>query len=156
MKMRTLAPSDYSPILSVVDSWWGRPVSSSLPRLFFDHFYATSLVASLPDEPLAGFLIGFLSPSVPTDAYIHFVGVSPSARGTGIGRSLYAAFFSLADAQGRSQVSAITSVVNSGSIAFHRRLGFSVSDPIAGYDGPGKDMVKFTRPLRGPLAAADA
>jgi ribosomal protein S18 acetylase RimI-like enzyme len=147
VKLRTLAPSDYSPIISIVDDWWGRPISSSLSRLFFDHFFATSFVASLPSEPLAGFLVGFLSPSVPTDAYIHFVGVSPSARGSGVGRSLYSAFFELASSAGRTRVSAITSVVNSGSIAFHKRMGFSVSEPFAGYDGPGKDMVKFTRPL---------
>ena len=147
MKLRTLNPADYSAIVSLVDTWWGRPIASSLPRLFFDHFYATSFVASLASEPLAGFLVGFLSPSEPADAYIHFVGVSPSARGCGVGRSLYSAFFSLASDAGRTRVCAITSVVNSGSIAFHRRMGFAVSDPILGYDGPGKDMVKFTRPL---------
>lgn len=147
MNLRTLAPSDYEPVVSVVDEWWGRPISGALPRLFFDHFYATSFVASSADLPLAGFLVGFFSPSVPADAYIHFVGVSPAARGTGLGRTLYEAFFALATADGRTHVSAITSVVNSGSIAFHRAMGFSVSAPRPDYDGPGKDMVKFTRPL---------
>ena len=46
MKLRTLAPDDYEPIVSVVDSWWGRPIAGSLPRLFFDHFHTTSFVAS--------------------------------------------------------------------------------------------------------------
>jgi ribosomal protein S18 acetylase RimI-like enzyme len=147
MNLRTLAPSDYEPVVSVVDEWWGRPVSGALPRLFFDHFYATSFLATSPDSALAGFLVGFLSPSVPSDAYIHFVGVSPAVRGSGLGRTLYEAFFALAASDGRTRVSAITAVVNSGSIAFHRALGFSVSPPRPSYDGPGKDMVKFTRPL---------
>lgn len=149
MKLRSLTPDDYEPILSVVDSWWGRPIAGSLPRLFFDHFHSTSFVAATPTLPLAGFLVGFLSPSVPTDAYIHFVGVGPSLRGCGLGRTLYSAFFSLAACAGRTRVTAITSVVNSGSIAFHQAMGFSVSPPRIGYDGPGKDMVKFTRPLSG-------
>jgi predicted GNAT superfamily acetyltransferase len=69
-------------------------------------------------------------------------------RGGGLGRTLYAAFFALAASAGRTQVTAITSVVNSGSIAFHRAMGFSVSPPRIGYGGPGKDMVKFTRGLQ--------
>jgi ribosomal protein S18 acetylase RimI-like enzyme len=147
MKLRPLTPDDYEPILSVVDEWWGRPIAASLPRLFFDHFHTTSFIASAENIPLAGFLVGFLSPSLPTDAYIHFVGVSPEARGAGTGRLLYDAFFALAQADGRTRVTAITSVVNAGSIAFHQAMGFSVSDPRIAYDGPGKDMVKFSRPL---------
>jgi hypothetical protein len=41
----------------------------------------------------------------------------------------------------------VTSPVNVGSIAFHRSLGFSVSDPVADYDGPGADRVVFSRSL---------
>jgi L-amino acid N-acyltransferase YncA len=44
-------------------------------------------------------------------------------------------------------VSAVTAPVNSGSIAFHRAMGFSVTGPIAGYDGPGRDLVRFERAL---------
>jgi hypothetical protein len=32
---------------------------------------------------MSGFLIGFMSPSEPDEAYIHFVGVSPGARASG-------------------------------------------------------------------------
>lgn len=149
MKLRSLTPDDYEPILSVVDAWWGRPIAGSLPRLFFDHFHTTSFVASTDAVPLAGFLVGFLSPSVITDAYIHFVGVSPDARGEGVGRRLYEAFFDLAAADGRTRVTAITATVNERSIAFHRAMGFAVSEPIVAYDGPGKDMVKFSRALSG-------
>lgn len=147
MKLRTLTPGDYEPIVSIVDTWWGRPIAGSLPRLFFDHFHATSFVASIDETPLAGFLVGFLSPSILDEAYIHFVGVSPQARGTGVGRFLYESFFALAQAEKRTRVTAITSVVNAGSIAFHRAMGFAVSAPKTAYNGPGTDMVKFTRPL---------
>ncbi|MFI7699015.1 GNAT family N-acetyltransferase [Nonomuraea sp. NPDC049480] len=131
---------------AVVDGWWGRPVLGSLPRLFLDHFHRTSMVAEGPDG-MAGFLIGFLSPSAADEAYIHFVGVSPAARGAGLGRTLYEHFFVLARAHDRRVVKAITSPVNEASIAFHRRMGFTVTGPISDYNGPGAHLVTFERPL---------
>ena len=115
-----------------------------MPRLFLDHFHSTSLVVELDGQP-AGFLIGFVSPSVPNVAYIHFVGVDPAHRAKSLGRQLYRRFFESARTQGCSQVWAITNAVNEGSIAFHHRLGFEVSDPIDGYDRPGVAHVRFSR-----------
>lgn len=123
-----------------------RPVLGALPRLFLDHFHRTSLVI---DEPagLPGFLVGILSPSEPQQAYIHFAGVAPHARRLGLAELLYDTFFALARADGRTTVSAVTAPVNTGSIAFHRALGFSVTGPLAGYNGPGRDLVRFERAL---------
>ena len=117
-----------------------------LPRLFLDHFHATSTVAEAGDD-LAGFLIGFLSPSLPGAAYIHFVGVHPDRRGDGLARTLYERFFALAAANGRTVVRAVTAPVNAPSIAFHTAMGFTVTGPIPGYDGPGDVKVRFERPL---------
>ncbi|MFC7583277.1 GNAT family N-acetyltransferase [Nonomuraea antimicrobica] len=130
----------------MLDDWWGRPVSLALPRLFLDHFHRTSLIAEGPDG-LAGFLIGFPSPSLADEAYIHFVGVSPGARQGGLARTLYERFFDLARADGRRVVRAVTAPVNETSIAFHRRLGFTVGDPVPGYNGPGTSLVTFAREL---------
>ena len=146
MKIRTARPGDYDAIAAVVDDWWGRPVLPALPRLFLDHFYRTSFVADGPDGP-AGFLIGFLSPSEPDRAYIHFAGVAPAVRGEGLARRLYTGFFALASADGRQVVGAITAPANTASIAFHRAMGFSVTGPVTGYAGPGRDYVLFERPL---------
>ena len=143
---RRAVPDDYDWIVDVVDDWWGRPVASALPRLFLDHFHSTSLVAEVSGEPV-GFLVGLLSPSRPEAAYIHFVGIDPGMRGRSIGRDLYERFFAEARAAGRSEVSAVTSPVNAPSIAFHRRMGFAVSDPVEGYDGPGSARVTFRRQL---------
>lgn len=139
--------ADYDEIIAVVDDWWGRTVAGSLPRLFLDHFNRTSLVARDHDGVLTGFLIGVLSPSQPGRAYIHFVGVAPTARGRGLGRRLYEEFFALARAAGCVAVGAITSPVNAGSIAFHKSMGFAVTGPVVGYDGPGRDMMVFDRDL---------
>jgi ribosomal protein S18 acetylase RimI-like enzyme len=144
--LRTATSADYDRIVAVLDDWWGRPVSQALPRLFLDHFHATSAVAEAGGD-LAGFLIGFLSPSLPDAAYIHFVGVHPDYRGGGLARRLYERFFALAAADGRTVVRAVTSPANAASIAFHTALGFTVTDPRPGYDGPGDVKVRFERYL---------
>lgn len=144
--MRPAMPADYDAIARVVDDWWGRPVLGSLPRLFLDMFCQTSLVIDGHDGPDA-FLVGILSPADVTRAYIHFVGVSPAVRGRGYASLLYEEFFRLARSDGRTVVSAITAVANTGSVAFHRALGFTVTGPVDDYNGPGRSMLVFERAL---------
>jgi ribosomal protein S18 acetylase RimI-like enzyme len=146
LTLRTATPADYDAVAAVVDDWWGRPVRHMLPRLFLDHFHATSTIAEAGGD-LAGFLVGFLSPSLPGAAYIHFVGVHPGHRRGGLARVLYERFFALATADGRTVVRAVTGPANARSIAFHTALGFTVSDPVPGYDGPGDVKVRFERSL---------
>ena len=146
LTLRTATSADYDRIIDVADRWWGRPVQHALPRLFLDHFHATSTVAEAAGD-LAGFLIGFLSPSLPDTAYIHFIGVHPDCRGEGLARQLYERFFALAAADGRTVVHAVTAPVNAASIAFHTALGFTVTGPVSGYDGPGDVKVHFERLL---------
>lgn len=145
--IRHAEPADHARVVGVLDEWWGgRHMVDMLPKLFFVHFRETSFVAERDDQ-LAGFLVGFLSQSLPREAYVHFVGVNPTERGTGLGRELYERFFAVARADGRTRVSCVTSPRNSGSLAFHRALGFEPSPPQVGYDGPGEDRVVLTRSL---------
>jgi ribosomal protein S18 acetylase RimI-like enzyme len=146
--IRAARADDYDAVISVVDDWWGRDVAGGLPRLFLDHFYGTSLVAE-DDGALAGFLVGFCSPGQPHEAYIHYVAVDPGHRGGGLGRRIYEEFLGRAIRSGCSVARAITSPGNQGSIAFHRRMGFDVAGPVPGYNGPGRDMIVFSRVLAG-------
>ena len=126
-RIRALRPSDFTPVIAVIDEWWGgRPMARMLPRLFFDHFTDTSFAADR-DEALAGFLVGFVSPAQPGEAYIHFVGVHPGERIQGLGRRLYGTFFDAVRARGCTRVRAVTSPVNTGSVAFHRRMELRVA-----------------------------
>ncbi|TQL78800.1 ribosomal protein S18 acetylase RimI-like enzyme [Stackebrandtia endophytica] len=147
LSIRAARPDDFDPIISVADDWWGRAVSSALQRLFLDQFHQTSLVAETPTLRPAGFLIGFLSPSDPACAYIHFSGVHPDMRRTGLARELYDRFLTSAVEAGCTKAKAVTSPVNARSIAFHRAIGFTASEPVADYDGPGLDRVVFHKPL---------
>ncbi|GAA1024424.1 N-acetyltransferase [Acrocarpospora pleiomorpha] len=144
--VRQAVPADYDRIVTVVDDWWGRPMTAGLSRLFLDHFFRSSLVAEVNDR-LVGFLVGFLSPSQPTVAYIHYVAVDPDFRAKGLARELYTRFFDLARADARTVVQAITSPQNHRSIAFHTSMGFTVSAPYENHDGPGTTRVRFDRTL---------
>lgn len=154
--IRQLRPSDYWPVISVINDWWsGRQMADQLPHLFFEHFTDTSFAAERDGE-LIGFLVGFVSQSHPAEAYIHFVGVHPEQRGHGLGRQLYQHFFAAAQARGRDLVRAVTAPVNQASVRFHQQMGFDIEpgdievDGIAvtsGYDGDGNDRVRFVKHL---------
>lgn len=144
--VRVARPEDYDCIAAVIDAWWGRPVSASVPRLFLDHFWSTSRIAE-DEQGLAGFLVAFVSASQPHLAYVHFVGIRPDHRRSGLARQLYEEFGNHARGLGCTELRAITTPANTGSIRFHKALGFTVSDPVADYNGPGRPMVTFRRQL---------
>jgi len=63
VQIRQIRPSDYRPVIAVIDGWWdGRQMADMLPRLFFEHFTETSFAAERDGE-VVGFLVGFLSQS---------------------------------------------------------------------------------------------
>jgi ribosomal protein S18 acetylase RimI-like enzyme len=147
-QIRHANPSDYGRVIQHVNAWWGgREMEPMLPKLFFLHFEGTSFVAEDDDGRLVAFLIGFVSQSDPSEAYVHFVGVAPEERGTGIGRALYERFFTAVGARGCTRVRSVTSPANTGSVAFHESLGFDVESVVPDYDGPGEDRVLFVKQL---------
>ncbi|MEU3623249.1 GNAT family N-acetyltransferase [Amycolatopsis coloradensis] len=161
--MRQARVSDHGAIVRRVQQWWGdsrtpeqaRELSLLLPKLFLQFFSSTSLV--LEDEDgIRAFLVGFYSADNDVEAYIHFVGVDPKLRGQGAARRLYTTFFQRAAEAGRTEVRAITSPGNTGSIAFHRAMGFTLETgdrvidglPVhTDYDGAGHDRVCFHRKI---------
>ncbi|MGV4983211.1 N-acetyltransferase family protein [Streptomyces sp. NRAIS4] len=56
-------------------------------------------------------------------------------RGQGMARRLYSTFFQHAAEEGRTEIRAITSPLNAGSIAFHRAMGFSLDAGNSEVDG---------------------
>jgi ribosomal protein S18 acetylase RimI-like enzyme len=155
MHLRNIQEADYASVISVIDDWWGgRPMADMLPRLFFIHFQETSFALE-HNHQIIGFLIGFVSQSRPTEAYIHFVGVHPDWRQQGLGERLYIHFFHTVRQRGCRLVSCITSPANKGSIAFHTRMGFTplgdrIEDGIpvkTDYDGRGNSRVVFVKDI---------
>jgi ribosomal protein S18 acetylase RimI-like enzyme len=146
--IRHAQPSDYGRVIQHLNAWWGgREMAPILPQLFFVHFEGTSFVAEDEDGRLVGFLVGFLSQTDATDAYVHFIGVAPDRRGSGLGRELYERFFEAAKENGRTTVRSVTSPANADSVAFHEALGFTVDRVAKDYDGPGEDRVLLVKHL---------
>jgi len=140
----------------MVEWWGGRDLRAMVPRVFFEHFRSTSLLAEHEDL-LVGFLVGFDCPDHADEAYVHFCGVHPVWRRAGLGRDLYRRFCAGAQARGRSVVRAVTAPVNTASMEFHRSLGFSVLPgedeldglPVTREPGPyGEYLVHFERALQ--------
>jgi ribosomal protein S18 acetylase RimI-like enzyme len=135
LTVRAARPEDWERVVAVLLDWWaGRDLRDLLPRILFDHFGSTSLVVERENE-LVAFLVGFVCPTHADEAYIHFIGVDPAWRRTGLASDLYRRFYRIAEAEGRSVIRAVTSYVNKGSIAFHARLGFELMPGNAEIDG---------------------
>ena len=157
MIIRNAVESDYIKVISVINDWWGgRQMADMLPRLFFKHFGETSFIMETEKGELLAFLVGFISPAHPNEAYIHFFGVNPDHRKQGIGRKMYAKFDQTVKAKGVNTVHLVTSIVNKTSIAYHTHVGFEIDkgdcevDGIqvhTDYDGIGSKMVLFTKKI---------
>ena len=157
--LRRPVEADHPRLVGRVDEWWGgRKLHQLLPRLWLQHFTGTSWVAEDAEGQLVGFLVGFLSPDRPGEAYIHMVATSPNHRGAGIGRLLYERFFEDVRARGARRVTAITWPGNRVSVGFHRAMGFTPTEgpgtqnlygtpAYPDYDADGDDRVVFSREL---------
>jgi ribosomal protein S18 acetylase RimI-like enzyme len=159
-----LREDDYVDVYSRIDAWTrGRFIGVSLPRSFFRHFAGTSFLIRIGGK-VVGVLVGFVSQASPGTAYVHFVGVEPGKRRTGLGRELYLEFFQAVARLGCHQVESIAPPVNSSAIAFHRQLGFEVVEggtfccgisASENYAGPGQHRVLFRKCLGGTLPASE-
>jgi ribosomal protein S18 acetylase RimI-like enzyme len=159
LTFRRPTEADHPAIVQQVDDWWGgRKMHQLLPRLWFQHFSATSWLAEDGAGRPVGFLVGFISPDRPDEAYVHMIGTSPNHRRGGLGRQLYERFFEDARAHGARTVTAITWPGNQISVRFHRAMGFEPSQgpgsqnlygtpAYADYDADGDDRVVFSREL---------
>lgn len=154
MIIREVRESDYQPIITVLDGWWGdRHLTDMLPRLFFKHFKSTCFIAE-DNQQILGFLIGFISQTYLEQGYIHFSGIHPEHRRSGIGRQLYDKFFETIKEKGCKTVHLVTSPTNKNSIAYHTKMGFEMEkndiskDGVwvhGEYDGPHEDRVVFIK-----------
>jgi ribosomal protein S18 acetylase RimI-like enzyme len=140
--------ADLAGVLADHASFWGdRDLRFLHLTALVQEFGDTCLTARADGrEPIAGYLIGFTTPR--RIGYIHAVAVRDTARGSGAGRELYGAFSQVAREQGAVSLKAVTNLVNTGSVAFHQRLGFDIRRA-ENYDGAGKPMMVMTRALPG-------
>lgn len=159
IRFRRPTDGDHARLIGKLDDWWGgRKIHHLLPRLWLQHFTGTSWIAEDEAGALIGFLVGFISPDHPDQAYIHMVATSPNVRAQGLGRALYERFFEDVRTRGVHRVTAITWPANRVSVGFHRAMGFAPDDgpgtqrlygtpAYPAYDGEGDDRTVFTREI---------
>lgn len=159
LRFRRPVEADHRFLVERVDDWWGgRKLHQLLPRLWLQHFTGTSWVAEDARGAIVGFLVGFVSPDHPEQAYIHMVATSPNHRRTGLGRALYERFVADVRSRGVRRVTAITWPGNRVSVGFHRAMGFRPDEgpgtqrlygtpAYPDYDADGDDRAVFTLEL---------
>ncbi len=149
---RSATAADADPIAAAIEDWWARHLRHFVHPLFLEHFGDTCLVVE-DDGALVAFLVGMLSQRHAGQAYVHFMGVHPDFRGLSLGRELYERFSAVVRRRGATVVVAETGAFNTRSIAFHRRLGFTLEDgdelvdgvPVTrNVHGTGEDVVLFS------------
>lgn len=146
VSIRHAQPSDYGRVIGRVTTWWdGREHAPQLPQLFFLHFEGTCFVADDADGQLAGFLIGFFSQTEEDEAFVHFVGVAPEHRRSGVGRMLMERFLEATEATGRSVVRSVAHPSDAPAIAFLEAVGFTPEHLVRDFEGPGEDRVVLVR-----------
>lgn len=139
LRFRRPVEADHRFLVERVDDWWGgRKLHQLLPRLWLQHFTGTSWVVEDARGAIVGFLVGFVSPDHPEQAYIHMVATSPNHRRTGLGRALYERFVADVSSRGVRRVTAITWPGNRVSVGFHRAMGFRPDE------GPGTQRLYGT------------
>ena len=115
--------------------------------LFFLEFRDTAFVArDLDNGEIVGYLLGFVAPT--GDGYVHFVAVRDDVRTRGLGRTLYETFEKTARERGAVALKAVTSPENEGSVAFHKRAGFTEMIRVEDYGGGGRARIVMRKPLR--------
>ncbi len=146
ISIEPMTMADLAVVLADHASFWGdRDLRFLHLTALVQEFGETCLTARAgAREPITGYLIGFTTPR--RVGYIHAVAVRDTARGSGAGRELYRAFSRTAQEQGAVSLKAVTNLVNTGSVAFHQRLGFATRRA-EDYDGAGRPMIVMTRAL---------
>ena len=131
-------------ILADLPAFWGERDMLALHHPVWLRQFGPDAVVVREQDQLLGYLLG----TVTTRglAYVHLIAVRADSRRRGVGNLLYDAFFDDARRRGARRVEAITTTTNTDSIAFHRRLGFSVA-VVPDYAGPGAPRILFGRSL---------
>ncbi|MFD4724177.1 GNAT family N-acetyltransferase [Streptomyces seoulensis] len=135
---------DFHRVLADHRRYWGERDLRSLHLLALVQEFGSTCLVARAEDGIRGYVFGFVTPD--GTGYVHLIATREDARGTGLGRRLYTAFDEAAERHGARRLKAITSVGNSGSIAFHRSLGFK-AEIVDDYNGPGLAMAVFHRDL---------
>ncbi|MFE9018018.1 GNAT family N-acetyltransferase [Streptomyces sp. NPDC007808] len=140
----TAGVADFQQVLTDHRRYWGERDLRSLHLLALVQEFGSTCLVARAEDGIRGYVFGFVT--LDGTGYVHLIATRDDSRGIGLGRRLYTAFAAAAERHGARKLKAITSIENTGSIAFHRSLGFQTKI-VDDYNGPGQAMVVFQRNL---------
>jgi GNAT superfamily N-acetyltransferase len=154
MEIRLCTKADFDQIIDDIADFWGNDRVKNLHNPVYLYEFGNTAYVAKEGDKVIGYLFGLFSQTEPV-AYVKFIGVRLSHQKRGIGRRLYEHFTRFARTKGCTELKAITSPANKGSIAFHRAIGMELQgEPdkdglpvVRDYGGPGVDRVVFTRKI---------
>lgn len=114
--------ADFLQIMGSLDQFWDQPREQLHHRLFLSEFDESAYVIR-DGQLVIAYLFGLIGTTQPRAGYVHLVAVRNGYRGLGLARKMYARFEDYARGKGCSQIKAITSPGNIGSIEFHKSIG---------------------------------
>jgi len=154
MEIVNCTKADFDRILTEFGRFWDSERTRALhhPILIFE-FGNSAFIIKENGEILA-YLFGLISQTGPT-GYVHLLAVRQDKRKIGLASKLYDHFTGYAQKHGCKKLKAITSPINSLSIAFHRGIGMRLlGEPnadglpvVKDYSGPGLDRVVFEKEI---------
>lgn len=136
-------PALLGEVIQEMSAFWGERDMRSLHHPIWLRQFAEDAFMVREDDQLVGYLLGVTRAPI---GYVHLVAARSDRRNLGMGRRLYDALKAHARERGASEVQAITTTGNTGSIAFHERLGFTAR-VVDHYAGPGQSRMVFSSPL---------
>jgi len=123
MNITPCSKSDFDQIVTELPEFWGHNLLRALHHPMFLNEFGDCAHVIRDGAKVVAYLFGFVTHPAPV-GYIHLVAVRRTHRHLGLARRLYDHFTALALARGCRQLRAITGADNTGSIRFHRSLGF--------------------------------
>ncbi|MGA2159016.1 MAG: GNAT family N-acetyltransferase [Dehalococcoidia bacterium] len=154
MEITICTKEDFDSILTQFNKFWDHDRTLALhhPTLIYE--FGNSAFVIKEGDKVVAYLFGFLSQTHPV-GYVHLLAVREGYRRRGLANKLYNYFMEYAAANGCKQLKAITSPLNSLSIAFHKSIGMMPMGSATGdevpvlhdYSGPGKDRVVFMKDI---------
>lgn len=154
MELDHCTHEDFLEILTDLEDFWGTDRARAVHHPMFVHEFGDTAWVVRENGRVVAYLFAFWSQTEPV-GYIHLVGVRRAYQQRGIGRWLYEQFEARARERGCARLKALTPPINSDSIAFHERLGFTLlGEPnenaipvVQDYFGPGIPRVVFEKRL---------
>jgi GNAT superfamily N-acetyltransferase len=153
-EIQKCSKSDFDQIITNIEEFWGSKRTLHIHHPILINEFGNTAFVIKDGEIVCAYLFGFFSQTEPV-GYVHLVAVRENYRRQGLAKKLYDHFTELARKNNCKRIKAITTLINTTSIAFHKSIGMFLTgrdsiDSInveLNYSGPGEHRVIFNKEI---------